>query len=194
MRDRWVVGAEATRVVESAPAVRRRVSERPLVLVVDDDWATRRAVAQLISDELRADVAEAKDGEDARYALMESLPDVVLVDARPGGYRSDEDGSLAAASAPRVDRAGLDHAVDWRHHRYDRYNRNGQCAWWRHLCAACKGQALVHHALRGRRTMNVLRSPPDCRTRPTRHADRRSPSRQRGRGPTRRSRRRSRRG
>ena len=52
------------------------------MLVVDDDWATRRAIATLLVDELGADVAEAEDGEDARYALMDATPDVALVDAK----------------------------------------------------------------------------------------------------------------
>jgi two-component system cell cycle response regulator DivK len=67
----------------------RVASIKPLILVVDDDWATRRALAQLLGDELDAEVAEAEDGEDARYALMEATPDVALVDARmpwPDGF------------------------------------------------------------------------------------------------------------
>ena len=54
---------------------------RPLILVVDDDWATRRALAALLGEELNAEIAEAEDGEDARYALMDGTPDVALVDA-----------------------------------------------------------------------------------------------------------------
>ena len=70
---------------ESAPLAGRGGSRvapiKPLILVVDDDWATRRALAALLGDELGADVAEAEDGEDARYALMDATPDVALVDA-----------------------------------------------------------------------------------------------------------------
>jgi DNA-binding response OmpR family regulator len=51
------------------------------VLVVDDAWATRRALAQALAHELGAEVDEAEDGEDARYALMEGTPDVAVVDA-----------------------------------------------------------------------------------------------------------------
>jgi CheY-like chemotaxis protein len=53
-----------------------------VVLVVDDDWAARQALAVLLGDELGAEVREAEDGEDARYALMDGVPDVALVDAK----------------------------------------------------------------------------------------------------------------
>jgi CheY-like chemotaxis protein len=76
---------------------------RPLILIVDDDWATRRALAQLLGDELDAEVAEAEDGEDARYALMDATPDVALVDANmpwPDGFelmrRMQQDPTTAA--------------------------------------------------------------------------------------------------
>jgi CheY-like chemotaxis protein len=55
---------------------------RPLVLVVDDDWATRQALRVVLVDELDARVVEAEDGEDARYTIMEGVPDVAVIDAK----------------------------------------------------------------------------------------------------------------
>src|SRR5688572_12698998 len=65
-------------ILAAVPAAPRRTR----VLVVDDDWATRRALAQVFELELGAEVDEAEDGEDARYALMDATPDVAVVDAK----------------------------------------------------------------------------------------------------------------
>jgi two-component system cell cycle response regulator DivK len=50
--------------------------------LVDDDWATRAALRDLFEVELRAEVVEAEDGDDAGYALIDARPDLAVVDAR----------------------------------------------------------------------------------------------------------------
>jgi CheY-like chemotaxis protein len=58
------------------------MKSRPVILVVDDDWATRAALRDVFEAELRAEVVEAEDGDDAGYALLDARPDVAVIDAR----------------------------------------------------------------------------------------------------------------
>jgi CheY-like chemotaxis protein len=58
------------------------MESRPIILVVDDDWATRAALKDVFEVELRAEVVEAEDGEDAVYALIDAKPDLAVIDAR----------------------------------------------------------------------------------------------------------------
>jgi CheY-like chemotaxis protein len=58
------------------------MKSRPIILIVDDDWATRAALRDVFEAELRAEVVEAEDGDDAGYALLDARPDVAVIDAR----------------------------------------------------------------------------------------------------------------
>ncbi|HEV8634362.1 MAG TPA: response regulator [Chloroflexota bacterium] len=60
----------------------RSRASKPIILVVDDDWATRAALRDLFEVELRAEVVEAEDGDDAGYALIDARPDLAVIDAR----------------------------------------------------------------------------------------------------------------
>jgi CheY-like chemotaxis protein len=66
------------------------VSDKPYVLVVDDDEVTREMVVSAMEESCR--MAAAASGEDALRALAEGLPDVVLLDIEmdPGidGYET----------------------------------------------------------------------------------------------------------
>jgi CheY-like chemotaxis protein len=58
------------------------MESKPIILVVDDDWATRAALKDILELELRAEVVEAEDGDDAGLALFDARPDLAVVDAR----------------------------------------------------------------------------------------------------------------
>lgn len=63
----------------------RSRASKPIILVVDDDWATRAALRDVFEAELRAEVVEAEDGDDAGYALFDATPDLAVIDARMPG-------------------------------------------------------------------------------------------------------------
>src|SRR5262245_41631115 len=58
------------------------MESRPIILVVDDDWAMRAALKDILEIELLAQVVEAEDGDDAGLALFDARPDLAVVDAR----------------------------------------------------------------------------------------------------------------
>jgi twitching motility two-component system response regulator PilH len=75
---------------------------RPIVLVVDDDAATRMLIAEVLSAELGATVRGAGDGHEAIAAIGTAPPDLILLDLKMPGL----DGPAVLhwlKSSPRTD-------------------------------------------------------------------------------------------
>src|SRR5258707_10020539 len=62
----------------------RRVHDRPLVLVVDDDEPIRNVVADVLGDE-GYDVTLAVDGAEALTSCRDECPDLILLDLNMPG-------------------------------------------------------------------------------------------------------------